>query len=329
MSTTTATHKNSPPSLPPISMFTSNRSQPQPPRSSLMPASPPPSSNYDLKIKSLPILPKPSEFYQKSNGNERPELLSPPPQHQQHHYYNHHQHQHQHHKSSTNSRITPPPQSTTTSAASSYSSTNSSTPHTPTNNIPPPAAPDQSTLWALFNQFQQQQQQQKAVDHHHYQEDATTRRASDPTNTTNKSATSTPTTMLSSEEVLAEKRRRNAGASARFRDRRKQRERELQDKCHELEQRNKEFESAIRRFDPDNPLLIKQPSTTAATADYTTRSISPPSTQDHDLFDRVGQLEHLMTRFRQEKETDVQKLDELEKEVSFFLFESKEERNTN
>jgi hypothetical protein len=30
----------------------------------------------------------------------------------------------------------------------------------------------------------------------------------------------------------------------------------------------------------------------------------------------VGQLEHLMTRFRKEKETDIQKLLELEKEVS-------------
>ncbi|CAG8451707.1 5385_t:CDS:2 [Scutellospora calospora] len=44
-------------------------------------------------------------------------------------------------------------------------------------------------------------------------------------------------------ELLAEKRRRNAGASARFRDRRKQREREMQDKCQFLERRVQELES--------------------------------------------------------------------------------------
>jgi hypothetical protein len=170
--------------------------------------------------------------------------------------------------------------------------------------------PDQSTLWALFNQFQkqqQQQQQQQPTNAYHRSDDhsASNRRASDPTDRA----------MLSSEEVLAEKRRRNAGASARFRDRRKQRERELQDKCHELEQRTKEFEIALRRLEPDHPLLAK-----ASTA--VSRSSSPATTTDyqgmsdqHTLFDRVGQLEHMMTRFRQEKETDVQKLDELEKEV--------------
>ncbi|KAF0488444.1 hypothetical protein F8M41_022275 [Gigaspora margarita] len=44
-------------------------------------------------------------------------------------------------------------------------------------------------------------------------------------------------------ELLAEKRRRNAGASARFRDRRKQREREMQEKCQFLERRVQELES--------------------------------------------------------------------------------------
>lgn len=43
-------------------------------------------------------------------------------------------------------------------------------------------------------------------------------------------------------ELLAEKRRRNAGASARFRDRRKQREREMKDKCQFLERRVQELE---------------------------------------------------------------------------------------
>lgn len=232
-----STTDHSPPSLPPISMFTS-RSQPP---SSLMPASPP-TSGYD-KQSSLPILPKPvnnSEYYSK----ERPELLSPPQN-----YYR-----------------------------------------------PKTATPDQSTLWALFNQFQQQQQEK---------EKSQERRGSD----------SQDGRGLSSEEVLAEKRRRNAGASARFRDRRKQRERELLDKCNELEQRSKEFENALRRVDPEHPILSKQ-------LDYpTSRSItqSPPP-HDDNLFDRVGQLEHLMTRFKQEKETDEQKLNELEKEVSFSSF---------
>jgi len=44
-------------------------------------------------------------------------------------------------------------------------------------------------------------------------------------------------------ELLAEKRRRNAGASARFRDRRKLREREMQEKCQFLERRVQELES--------------------------------------------------------------------------------------
>ncbi|KAG2199804.1 hypothetical protein INT47_009417 [Mucor saturninus] len=249
-----STTDHSPPSLPPISMFTS-RSQPS---SSLMPASPP-TSGYD-KHSSLPILPKPvnNDYYK-----ERPELLSPP----QNYYRS-------------------KPASTPSPAAQAQAAQQQA------------ATPDQSTLWALFNQFQQQQQKEKSQE----------RRGSD----------SQDGRGLSSEQVLAEKRRRNAGASARFRDRRKQRERELLDKCNELEQRSKEFENALRRVDPDHPILTKQ-------LDYpTSRSItqSPPpnaaaSAHDDNLFDRVGQLEHLMTRFRQEKETDEQKLNELEKENKY------------
>lgn len=267
-------------SLPPISMFTS-RSQPP---TTLMPASPP-SSGYD-KHSSLTILPKPlnSEFY---SQKERPELLSPPQN-----YYGH----------------TRP--ATTTSSSSSFSS--SSAPHTPySSSLTTPAPADQSTLWALFSQFQQQHQ--KNTEHHHQHSNrADERRGSDPSDGR----------VLSSEEVLAEKRRRNAGASARFRDRRKQRERELQDKCNELEQRSKEFENALRRAEPEHPLLLKQP----VIVNYRSSTQSPPPTtaatheDNHTLFDRVGQLEHLMTRFRQEKETDVQKLDELEKEVMNYIF---------
>ncbi|KAG2228519.1 hypothetical protein INT48_007792 [Thamnidium elegans] len=247
------------------------------PPTTLMPASPP-SSGYD-KHSSLSILPKPlnSEFY---SQKERPELLSPP----QNYYGN----------NSTSTRAT------TTSSSSSFSS--SSAPHTPYSSSS--TAPDQNTLWALFSQFQQQQKKNGDPYGSHRVEE---RRGSD----------SNDGRVLSSEEVLAEKRRRNAGASARFRDRRKQRERELQDKCNELEQRSKEFENALRRVEPEHPLLSKQ----SVTVDYSNRSNTsspPPMHEDNNtLFDRVGQLEHLMTRFRQEKETDVQKLDELEKENKY------------
>lgn len=187
-----------------------------------------------------------------------------------------------------------------TYSSSSSASASSSSSNTVTN------TPDQSSLWALFNQFQKEQENKSTQN----------RRGSE---------TSLQERGLSSEEVLAEKRRRNAGASARFRDRRKQRERELLDKCNELEQRVKEVENALRRVDPEHALLLnKRPM-------VTDRSMSPTTTttttshhteeSDHTLFDRVGQLEHLMTRFRKEKETDVQKLDELEKEViSLFFF---------
>ncbi|KAF7732145.1 hypothetical protein EC973_006400 [Apophysomyces ossiformis] len=148
---------------------------------------------------------------------------------------------------------------------------------------------------------------------------------------------------MSSEEVLAEKRRRNAGASARFRDRRKQREREIQDRCRQLEHRTRELEEALRRFDPNHSLLQHDeeeadlPSTTTSTMAATASSsspsrlrssLSPPATSNGlegngggasgdrtTLNDRVSQLEHLMDHFRREKETDTHKLKELEKEV--------------
>ncbi|KAF1800688.1 basic-leucine zipper transcription factor [Mucor lusitanicus] len=309
--------------LPPISMFTSrSNNSPQ----TFMPASPP-SSGYDKQLSPLPILPK-----------------QPPSSTTTSHYKHHH-----HHTDRQPELLSPPLSSTSTSSyyqkqpsttASSTSSTSSYT----------PATPDQSTLWALFSQFQQQQQQQqqeqqKKTDAYRYapKESEPNRRASDPTSLNNNTAIATSTDrVLTSEEVLAEKRRRNAGASARFRDRRKQRERELQDKCHELEQRSKEFENALRRIDPDHPLLLaKQPQPSSSSSQSTAantatspsseyhhhrRSITSSSPPPHShgyasdqstLFDRVGQLEHLMTRFREEKETDVQKLDELEKENKY------------
>ncbi|CAG8474661.1 6117_t:CDS:2 [Ambispora gerdemannii] len=51
------------------------------------------------------------------------------------------------------------------------------------------------------------------------------------------------TTTTNTIATNAEKRRRNAGASARFRDRRKQRERDMQEKCQFLERRVQELES--------------------------------------------------------------------------------------
>ena len=191
---------------------------------------------------------------------------------------------------------------------------NTSSTYPSRSHTPPPS--DQNTLWALFSQFQQHQQQRhKSVSDQRPSEQPPPssidnyRRASDPSDGR----------APSSEEVLAEKRRRNAGASARFRDRRKQRERELQDKCNELEQRSKEFENALKRIDPDHPLFSKQPIANDFGGSRSTTSSPPPHHEDHTLFDRVGQLEHLMTRFRQEKETDTQKLSELEKEVKFYL----------
>ncbi|KAG0173108.1 hypothetical protein DFQ28_006056 [Apophysomyces sp. BC1034] len=123
---------------------------------------------------------------------------------------------------------------------------------------------------------------------------------------------------MSSEEVLAEKRRRNAGASARFRDRRKQREREIQDRCRQLEQRTRELEEALRRFEPDNALLQHDDDDMDLPSRART-SMSPPAVSNTGgdrttLNDRVSQLEHMMDHFRQEKETDAQKLKELEKE---------------
>jgi hypothetical protein len=157
-----------------------------------------------------------------------------------------------------------------------------------------PESPEQqpqssSSLWALFHQFQQQQDTQKSQD----------------TSLSDRRYSDSNSNQVSSEEVLAEKRRRNAGASARFRDRRKQREQDLQEKCDALEQRTKELELAIKRLDPEHPLIDDSPSTQHQQTNGGT-----------DLGDRVGQLEHLMTRFRKEKETDIQKLLELEKEVS-------------
>lgn len=113
----------------------------------------------------------------------------------------------------------------------------------------------------------------------------------------------------SSEQILAEKRRRNAGASSRFRERRKQRERDLQDRCRSLEWTVRQLQSALRQHDPAHPLLLLKSDTEASPS-----SPSSPGSSSGTLNDRVSQLECMMTRFRQEKETDAQKLSELEQE---------------
>ncbi|CAG8603126.1 6928_t:CDS:2, partial [Acaulospora morrowiae] len=79
-------------------------------------------------------------------------------------------------------------------------------------------------------------------------------------------------------ELLAEKRRRNAGASARFRDRRKQREREMQEKCRFLERRVQELEST-------------------------------------DSAKRIAELEKRLMEVTEEKNASQYKLRELEKEI--------------
>ncbi|KAI8355679.1 hypothetical protein BD560DRAFT_406935 [Blakeslea trispora] len=166
--------------------------------------------------------------------------------------------------------------------------------------------PDQQTLWLLFKQFQQYKSSNESREHNP---------SLDPT-CSPKHASSKPLMIekaLSSEEVLAEKRRRNAGASARFRDRRKQRERELQEKCSTLEDRTKALESALKLFNPNHP-LISQDKAQGSVSTESHPSSSPSSLEQNTLFDRVSQLEDMMHHFKQEKETDTQKLDELERE---------------
>ncbi|KAI8885130.1 hypothetical protein K501DRAFT_216218 [Backusella circina FSU 941] len=122
------------------------------------------------------------------------------------------------------------------------------------------------------------------------------RRASDPTNT------SLQKDENHSDRILSEKRKRNANASARFRDRRKQRERELQEKYRVLEEKTKQFESALKQIDPNHPLIAQNTTT--------------PQAND-TLFQRVDQLESLMQHFHHEKETSTQRLKELEDENKY------------
>jgi hypothetical protein len=116
---------------------------------------------------------------------------------------------------------------------------------------------------------------------------------------------------ISSAQVLAEKRRRNAGASARFRERRKLRERELQETCKMLDRRVFALESALKQLDPHHSLLVVT-TTSPPQPPSSTFSLSPEP-EDATLKDRVRQLEHMMTLFQQEKQST--RRDSLEDEV--------------
>lgn len=134
------------------------------------------------------------------------------------------------------------------------------------------------------------------------------------------------TTLTSSEAILAEKRRRNAGASSRFRERRKQRERELQERVLYLEQRVQSLEMALQQYDPEHPQLTankeKRPLVQSSSV-IQAHNHSSSSSSNNDLSNRVSQLETLMTRFRQEKESDSEKLTLLESEVAINLSNSR------
>lgn len=129
---------------------------------------------------------------------------------------------------------------------------------------------------------------------------------------------------MTSEQVLAEKRRRNAGASARFRDRRKQRERDVSEKCHILEERVRELEQALSRATGQTveeiqerghkPALMRRRRSSSVYSDESQdKNVMIDSFQS--LGERVTELENLVGRSRREKDASVKKLQELEKEV--------------
>ncbi|KAK9717045.1 hypothetical protein K7432_006455 [Basidiobolus ranarum] len=77
-----------------------------------------------------------------------------------------------------------------------------------------------------------------------YQSEASTSTSSHDTIIERYQSLSPPAEGSSAQHILAEKRRRNAGASARFRDRRKQREQEILERCVLLEDKVRELEHA-------------------------------------------------------------------------------------
>ncbi|KAI9319655.1 hypothetical protein BX666DRAFT_1310943 [Dichotomocladium elegans] len=108
---------------------------------------------------------------------------------------------------------------------------------------------------------------------------------------------------LSPEAILAEKRRRNAGASSRFRERRKQRERELQERVVFLENKVQLLESALRAYDPRHPQLS---TSSGKQHGCTLQSSLLSAGRSGSLSDRLSQLE-----------IDVAKLSALENENQY------------
>ncbi|KAI7881366.1 hypothetical protein K492DRAFT_206853 [Lichtheimia hyalospora FSU 10163] len=169
--------------------------------------------------------------------------------------------------------------------------------------LPPKLPPITSLPWS-----NNQQTPSSSSSHHHPAHSLTTT----PSYNIPPTSPSSLTTPTSSEAILAEKRRRNAGASSRFRERRKQRERELQERVLYLEQRVQSLEMALHQYDPDHPQLIS--SKDKRIPIQSNSMVQATHHNSNDLSNRVSQLETLMTRFRQEKETDSEKLTVLERE---------------
>lgn len=132
---------------------------------------------------------------------------------------------------------------------------------------------------------------------------------------------------MTSEQVLAEKRRRNAGASARFRDRRKQREQDMHDRCAQLQARVHELEQALARatgqsieeIQEGHEIIVRRRSSSALSDEAQEKNgLILDSFQS--LGDRVTELENLVGHSRREKDASNKKLVELEKEVIIYLF---------
>lgn len=127
---------------------------------------------------------------------------------------------------------------------------------------------------------------------------------------------------MTSEQVLAEKRRRNAGASARFRDRRKQREQDMHERCAQLQVRIRELEQALARatgqsieeIQEGHEIRIRRRSSSTLSDEAQEKS-GLILDSFHSLGDRVTELENLVGHSRREKDASNKKLIELEKEV--------------
>ncbi|KAG2172654.1 hypothetical protein INT43_000001 [Umbelopsis isabellina] len=129
---------------------------------------------------------------------------------------------------------------------------------------------------------------------------------------------------MTSEQVLAEKRRRNAGASARFRDRRKQREQDMHERCAQLQVRIHELEQALARatgqsieeIQEGHEIRVRRRSSSTLSDEAQEKS-GLILDSFHSLGDRVTELENLVGHSRREKDASNKKLVELEKENAY------------